>query len=187
MEIQSVCDPCLGKDLAENFPLRSLFSFDLTEIHFCFFFFCFRFLAIWWPLKCQITKRRARFIIVVIWVIACTTTIPWALFFDLVVIFSDAPDVLLCLEVWPESLNGSLYFLVANLVFCYILPLILISLCYILIWIKVWTRTIPTDTKDDQMERMQQKSKVRKLMERKPESIIFLPPWFFFRNSRVFI
>ena len=58
--------------------------------------------------------------ILVIWVIAVTTTIPWALFFDLVVIFSDAPDVQLCIEVWPEYLDGSLYFLVANLLFCYI-------------------------------------------------------------------
>lgn len=121
---------------------------------------CYRFLAIWWPLKCQITKRRARFIIIFIWLIACTTTIPWALFFDLV-FTKDRPTILFCIEVWPESLYGDLYFLVANLVFCYILPLIMISLCYILIWIKVCRRDIPGDTKDGQMERMQQKSKVR--------------------------
>lgn len=125
-----------------------------------FLFSRFRFLAIWWPLKCQITKRRARVIIIVIWVVASTATIPWALYFDLV-IFSESPHVLLCLEVWPESLSGSLYFLVVNLVFCYILPLILITLCYILIWIKVWRRTIPTDSKDVQMEKIQQKSKVQ--------------------------
>ncbi|KAK6628458.1 hypothetical protein RUM43_002273 [Polyplax serrata] len=135
-----------------------------------------RFLAIWWPLKCQITKRRARVIIVVIWLVASTTTIPWALYFDLV-IFSEAPDVLLCLEVWPESLSGSLYFLVVNLVFCYILPLILISLCYILIWIKVWRRTIPTDTKDVQMEKMQQKSKVKVVKMLVVVVILFVVSW----------
>nr|CAD7259409.1 unnamed protein product [Timema shepardi]CAD7578178.1 unnamed protein product [Timema californicum] len=116
------------------------------------------FLAIWWPLKCQITKRRARIMIVFIWVIALTTTIPWAVFFDLVSIFRDAPEIQLCLEVWPEALDGDLYFLIANLVFCYILPMILISMCYVLIYIKVWRRDIPTDTKDAQMERIQQKS-----------------------------
>nr|CAD7595703.1 unnamed protein product [Timema genevievae] len=119
-----------------------------------------RFLAIWWPLKCQITKRRARIMIVFIWVIALTTTIPWAVFFDLVSIFRDAPEIQLCLEVWPEALDGDLYFLIANLVFCYILPMILISMCYVLIYIKVWRRDIPTDTKDAQMEITQQKSKV---------------------------
>nr|CAD7447444.1 unnamed protein product [Timema bartmani] len=119
-----------------------------------------QFLAIWWPLKCQITKRRARIMIVFIWVIALTTTIPWAVFFDLVSIFRDAPEIQLCLEVWPEALDGDLYFLIANLVFCYILPMILISMCYVLIYIKVWRRDILTDTKDAQMERMQKKSKV---------------------------
>lgn len=136
-----------------------------------------RFLAIWWPLKCQITTRRARIMILVIWVIAVTTTIPWALFFDLVVIFSDAPDIQLCIEVWPEYLDGSLYFLIANLLFCYILPMILISLCYILIWIKVCKRHIPSDTKDAQMERMQQKSKVKVVKMLVAVVILFVLSW----------
>ncbi|XP_049820106.1 neuropeptide SIFamide receptor [Aethina tumida] len=136
-----------------------------------------RFLAIWWPLKCQITKRRARIMIIFIWFIALTTTIPWAIFFDLVVIFSDAPDVQLCIEVWPDSLNGALYFLIANMVFCYILPMILITMCYVLIWIKVWKRNIPTDTKDAQMERMQQKSKVKVVKMLVAVVILFVLSW----------
>lgn len=142
-----------------------------------FFLICFRFLAIWWPLKCQITKRRARLIIFVIWVIALTTTIPWALYFDLVVIFNESPDTKLCLEVWPEHLNGPLYFLIANFLFCYILPMILISMCYILIWIKVWKRHIPTDTQDAQMERMQQKSKVKVVKMLVAVVILFVVSW----------
>ncbi|KRT84258.1 G protein-coupled receptor, partial [Oryctes borbonicus] len=136
-----------------------------------------RFLAIWWPLKCQITKSRARIMIMFIWFIALTTTIPWAIFFDLVVIFSDAPDVQLCVEVWPEALNGALYFLIANMVFCYILPMILITMCYVLIWIKVWKRNIPTDTKDGQMERMQQKSKVKVVKMLVAVVILFVLSW----------
>lgn len=96
-----------------------------------------RFLAIWWPLKLQITKRRARFIIFGIWVIALASTIPWALFFELVSVPELPPDIKVCLEIWPPALNGSLYFLLANLVACYLLPMALISICYILIWIKV--------------------------------------------------
>nr|CAD7463505.1 unnamed protein product [Timema tahoe] len=140
-------------------------------------FFLRRFLAIWWPLKCQITKRRARIMIVFIWVIALTTTIPWAVFFDLVSIFRDAPEIQLCLEVWPEALDGDLYFLIANLVFCYILPMILISMCYVLIYIKVWRRDIPTDTKDAQMERMQQKSKVKVVKMLVAVVILFVLSW----------
>ncbi|XP_046405980.1 neuropeptide SIFamide receptor-like [Ischnura elegans] len=136
-----------------------------------------RFLAIWYPLKCQITKRRARLMIFIIWVVALTTTIPWALFFDLVIIFREMPETRLCLEVWPPSLNGDLYFLLANLVFCYVLPTILISLCYILIWIRVARRHIPTDSKDAIAERMQQKSKVKVIKMLVVVVVIFVLSW----------
>lgn len=85
----------------------------------------------------QITKKRARFIIFAIWVIALISTIPWAVFFELVSVAELPPEVRVCLEIWPEGLNGSLYFLIANLIACYLLPMALISICYILIWIKV--------------------------------------------------
>lgn len=136
-----------------------------------------RFLAIWWPMKCQITTRRARIMILFIWLIAVTTTLPWALFFDLVVIFGDRPDIQLCIEVWPDYLDGSLYFLLGNMLFCYILPLILISMCYILIWVKVCKRHIPSDTKDAQMERMQQKSKVKVVKMLVAVVILFVVSW----------
>ncbi|OAD60890.1 Neuropeptide FF receptor 2 [Eufriesea mexicana] len=136
-----------------------------------------RFLAIWWPLKCQITKRRARMMIVVIWFIALTTTSPWLLFFDLVAIYDDDPDLRLCLEVWPHPEDGTLFFLIGNLTLCYVLPTILISLCYILIWIKVWRRHIPSDTKDAQMERIQQKSKVKVVKMLVVVVILFVLSW----------
>ncbi|XP_076758934.1 SIFamide receptor [Xylocopa sonorina] len=136
-----------------------------------------RFLAIWWPLKCQITKRRARMMIIVIWFIALTTTSPWLLFFDLVAIYDDDPDLRLCLEMWPRPEDGTLFFLIGNLTLCYVLPTILISLCYILIWIKVWRRHIPSDTKDAQMERIQQKSKVKVVKMLVVVVILFVLSW----------
>lgn len=137
---------------------------------------CFRFLAIWWPLKCQITKRRARLLIVVIWMIALAATSPWLLFFDLV-IDGDDPELRFCVESWPRPQDGSLFFLIGNLTLCYVLPMILISLCYILIWIKVWRRHIPTDTKDAQMERIQQKSKVKVVKMLVVVVILFVLSW----------
>lgn len=115
--------------------------------------------------------------IIIIWSVALTTTIPWAIFFDLVGIFKDAPDVKLCREVWPDSMNGALYFLIGNMIFCYILPMILITMCYVLIWIKVWKRNIPTDTKDAQMERLQQKSKVKVVKMLVAVVILFVLSW----------
>ncbi|XP_015602116.1 neuropeptide SIFamide receptor [Cephus cinctus] len=136
-----------------------------------------RFLAIWWPFKCQITKRRARVMIVAIWFAALTITSPWLLYFDLVPIYADEPDLKLCLEKWPRQENETMFFLIGNLMLCYVLPMILISLCYILIWIKVWRRHIPTDTKDAQMERIQQKSKVKVVKMLVAVVILFVLSW----------
>lgn len=136
-----------------------------------------RFLAIWYPLKCQITTRRARYIIGVIWLVSMTITIPWLLFFDMVAIFKDAPSVKLCLEVWPDGLNGNIYFLLGNMGLCYVVPMVAISLCYVMIWIKVWRRTIPTDNKDAQMERIQQKSKVKVVKMLVMVVILFVVSW----------
>ncbi|BFF91759.1 neuropeptide SIFamide receptor [Drosophila madeirensis] len=144
-----------------------------------------RFIAIWWPLK-QMTKRRARIMIIGIWVIALATTIPWLLFFDLVPaeeVFSDAlvsaytQPQYLCQEVWPPGTDGNLYFLLANLVACYLLPMSLITLCYVLIWIKVSTRSIPGESKDAQMDRMQQKSKVKVIKMLVAVVILFVLSW----------
>lgn len=136
-----------------------------------------RFLAIWYPLKCQITTRRARYIIAVIWLASTTITIPWALFFNMVAIFKDAPNLELCLEVWPDNLNGNLYFLLGNLGLCYVVPMVAITVCYAMIWIKVWRRTIPTDNKDAQMERIQQKSKVKVVKMLVMVVILFVVSW----------
>lgn len=133
------------------------------------------------------TKRRARIMIIGIWGIALVTTIPWLLFFDLVPaeeVFSDAlvssytQPQYLCQEVWPPGTDGNLYFLLANLVACYLLPMSLITLCYVLIWIKVSTRSIPGElSKDAQLDRMQQKSKVKVIKMLVAVVILFVLSW----------
>lgn len=124
-------------------------------------FFCFaRVLAICFPMRFQITGRRARLIILLIWIVALTTTIPWPLYFHLVSAFPASPEIRLCLEEWPSERDKDLYFILANVVFCYLLPLFLILLCYVMIWIRVWRRSIPTESKDAHIDRLQQRSKV---------------------------
>lgn len=144
-------------------------------IHFFFCLFHCRFLAIWWPLKLQLSKKRARLMIGFIWVIALVSTIPWALFFQLVPY--PESDIILCIEVWPAGWDGTLYFLVANVFACYLVPMSLISLCYVLIWIKVSKRSIPGDSKDAQMDRMQQKSKIKVVKMLIAVVILFVLSW----------
>lgn len=125
----------------------------------------------------QLSKRRARIMIGCIWIVALSSTIPWALFFQLVPLYQDS-DIILCREVWPPGLDGSMYFLVANVFACYLVPMSLISLCYILIWIKVSQRSIPGDSNDAQMERMQQKSKIKVVKMLIAVVILFILSWF---------
>lgn len=112
----------------------------------------------------------------IIWIIALSSTIPWALFFQLVPY--PESDIWLCIEVWPRGLDGTLYFLVGNVFACYLVPMALISLCYILIWIKVAKRSIPGDSKDAQMDRMQQKSKIKVIKMLIAVVVFFVLSWF---------
>ncbi|KAG7168575.1 Neuropeptide SIFamide receptor-like 6 [Homarus americanus] len=93
-----------------------------------------RAMAICYPMKCQITSRTCRSIIVVIWVFSLTITLPWAIFFNLEPI--PETDLHVCTDRWPDEQSGNLYFVLANLIMCYLLPLTAISVCYILIWRK---------------------------------------------------
>lgn len=135
-----------------------------------------RFLAICYPLKFQMTTRAARIIIACIWTYSLLVPIPWLLFFDLVPVFKD-DDTLFCLEIWPDFLNGNIYFLVFNVLLGYLIPLIVISVCYIFIYIKVWKRDIPTDSKNAQMERMQQNSKIKVIKMLLLVVIMFVASW----------
>lgn len=49
----------------------------------------------------------------------------------------------ICLESWPSPEIGDLYFVLANLVLCYVLPLLVIAVCYMFIWKKVSRRKVP--------------------------------------------
>lgn len=49
----------------------------------------------------------------------------------------------ICLESWPTPAIGNVYFVVANLLLCYVLPLLVIAVCYMCIWKKVSCRKVP--------------------------------------------
>lgn len=111
-----------------------------------------------------------------IWIYAIFVPLPWLFYFDLVSVFKE-DDTLFCLEIWPEYLNGNIYFMMFNVVLGYIVPMFMISMCYILIWFKVWKRTIPTDSRDAHMERIQQSSKVKVIKMLVIVIIIFVISW----------
>ncbi|GAB6024238.1 hypothetical protein CHUAL_008933 [Chamberlinius hualienensis] len=104
-----------------------------------------RFLAICYPLRCQITRTRAKVVIVISWIVALIIPVPWAMYFELEPISELYPEPLFCREHWPSVESEKLYFLIGNLLLCYVIPLVVITYCYVMIWLKVWSRIIPVD------------------------------------------
>ncbi|XP_068233958.1 neuropeptide SIFamide receptor-like [Palaemon carinicauda] len=136
-----------------------------------------RLLAIWFPLKMQITTPRARAIIVIIWIMAITSAIPYMIYFETKVFDPAIPEVIICIEMWPNRSAERLYFLIAHLLLCYLVPLVLISCCYIMIWIKVSPFDHPGDTRDAAIHEMQQRSKVKVIKMLVVVVIIFMLSW----------
>ena len=133
------------------------------------------------------TRRTARKIIIVIWLFSFVIASPWAAYFTLSPIDPQAPDVMLCHEVWPDETTGVTYFVVANLCLCYLIPLAIITACYLCIWLKVWKRNIPglgetSESKTGkslnvQMDLMMQRSKLKVAKMMIVVVVIFVISW----------
>ena len=123
--------------------------------------FC-RYLAICHGLRCHVTGKMARIIIVLIWSFAASVMSPWAVFYQLE--HKDPPVPTgntsnitaqsmtttsgfgaeyvdyMCVQRWPTDSMERNYFLVAIFVTCYTIPLVVISVCYALIARRVCNR-----------------------------------------------
>jgi len=113
--------------------------------------FC-RYLAICHGLRCHVTGKMARIIIVLIWSFAASVMSPWAVFYQLEHKDPPAPTGntsnitaqsmtttsgfgaeyvdYMCVQRWPTDSMERNYFLVAIFVTCYTIPLVVISVCY---------------------------------------------------------
>ncbi|XP_050055207.1 neuropeptide SIFamide receptor-like isoform X3 [Aphis gossypii] len=100
-----------------------------------------RCLSICYPMN-PVGKGICKRVVAIIWIISLTITMPWAIYFDLQPM-EEGSDNQICLESWPTVESGNLYFVLANLVLCYMLPLTVIAVCYMFIWQKVSRRKVP--------------------------------------------
>lgn len=118
-------------------------------------------MAICHPLNRLITKKDAKCIIFVVWVIACGSLTPWAINFKVsasidgnnTLISATAPETLFALDspnstvrfICFEDYEHRNYYFIGWIVFgLYVLPLILITVFYSLIADKIWTRVKAT-------------------------------------------
>lgn len=82
----------------------------------------------------------------------------------------------MCLEIWPTKYSGNVYFVVANLIMCYLLPLTVISVCYLLIWRRVILRK-PPGVKQESTDKMIQTSKVKVVKMLMTVIVLFALSW----------
>ncbi|GFQ69061.1 neuropeptide SIFamide receptor [Trichonephila clavata] len=136
-----------------------------------------RFLAICYPMTWQITSRGCRVIIATIWLFSFTLTLPWTVYFRLILIgkTTENDNLYVCREIWPNEHMGVIYFIVANLVLCYLFPLLVILICYGFIWLKVWKRELPGEGMHN--NGLVQRSKVKVIKMLFVVVLVFMGSW----------
>ncbi|XP_062554736.1 neuropeptide SIFamide receptor-like [Armigeres subalbatus] len=120
-----------------------------------------RCVAISFPISGTITTRQYRMIVLVIWMIALSINLPWLFVFTLKPIGIPGSLAQICTELWPSPASESWYFLFANLFLCYLGPLIVISICYVIIWKNVAYRKLPRDLIISRKDEIYNRSKVK--------------------------
>ncbi|XP_050540374.1 neuropeptide SIFamide receptor-like isoform X1 [Daktulosphaira vitifoliae] len=150
-------------DMIENLPtwackLTSYIScVALTASVYCLIIVSIdRFLVIWYPLKRLVTYHQVRCVIGTIWLICLVLSIPHALLIESVY-KNETTSV--CSEVWPDHIDRFIFDLLNLFFLRYLLPVGIITLCYVMIWLKVYTRTIPTDNIDSRHQKLLYNSK----------------------------
>ncbi|WAQ97085.1 SIFAR-like protein, partial [Mya arenaria] len=101
-----------------------------------------RYLAICYCRHSKISSCASRTTIVSIWVYASTIMVPLLVYYQQYH-HPDFPEVPICHQIWPTYDLQRGYFLVCLFFLCYVVPLIMILLCYLLIGVKVWRRNAP--------------------------------------------
>jgi len=77
-----------------------------------------------------------------IWLYASVIMAPLAVFYQMYP-HPDYPEVPICHQIWPNYDLQRGYFLLGLFFVCYVLPLLMILLCYLLIAVRVWRRNAP--------------------------------------------
>ncbi|XP_045213880.1 neuropeptide SIFamide receptor-like isoform X2 [Mercenaria mercenaria] len=122
-----------------------------------------RYLAICYTRHSKISACASRTTIASIWIFAASIMIPLLVFYQKYM-HPDYHDVPMCHQLWPNFDLQRGYFLIALFCVCYVLPLIMILLCYVLIAVKVWKRNAPGVQTNGRLIIYKSKVKVLKML-----------------------
>lgn len=85
-----------------------------------------------------LTKQRAKLVILFIWIIGFLLMSPCMLVFEVHPV--GEMQVMQCLENWPTDAHGKYFYLICNLIGCYVFPLSLVAIFNVFVWFKVSRR-----------------------------------------------
>lgn len=117
-----------------------------------------RYIAICHVMRQRNTKRMARTILIIIWLLAMTLMTPWALFYKHLEYRTSLQLIYVCLPDFPDQTQSRVFFLAVIFLVCYALPLTFIVACYTMIGYRVCHRNAPGITSS---KGVIQKSKIR--------------------------
>jgi len=88
------------------------------------------------------TWRTGKILVLLVWTLSGIIMLPWAVFYTLTPQTIHSQLFYLCIQQWPVR-NGETIFLLVVFITCYIVPLLLIIVCYAMIALRVSTRNAP--------------------------------------------
>ncbi|XP_055697934.1 RYamide receptor isoform X3 [Phlebotomus papatasi] len=125
-----------------------------------------RYIVIMWPLRPRITKRYAKCIIAVVWVIALVTAFPIIIVSKLYQPegWHQKCDKYICHEDWSED-SQYFYYTLALMTLQFVIPIVVLCFTYIRIAIAVWGKRPPGEAENSRDQKMaRSKRKMIKMM-----------------------
>ncbi|XP_062607908.1 substance-K receptor-like [Saccostrea cucullata] len=116
-----------------------------------------RFLVVTHPLKHRFTQERSKYIIFVIWTAA--TALSCVQFFVGRAHVDEGSGHLVCDEIWPSKRSRKIY-TITVLLSTYIIPLVIITVAYVVVGFLLWKRT-PPGNRDHFRDFLQWRSKIK--------------------------
>ncbi|XP_063708943.1 neuropeptide SIFamide receptor-like [Culicoides brevitarsis] len=124
----------------------------------------------------SMTQNKYKVAVIVIWFVALTINLPWLFVFKLEPL-SPGSLAKVCIELWPTQQSGDIFFLIANLFICYLGPLMVISVCYVIIWNRVSNRRLPREIVVNRKNDIYTKSKMKVLKMLLVVILVFTFSW----------
>ena len=119
-----------------------------------------RFMAVMFPLRSRLTKKRAKYVIVLIW-FACMAVS--SVQFKVAGTYGNSGRTG-CGEIWSDEIQRK-YYTVCVFVITYVVPLVILSITYTIVGILLWKRTTPGNRDHARdMQQLRSKRKVRRML-----------------------